>query len=65
MGPAGVDHPLTTWWALPVAPVLLESQVGYSDSETRQKISGEVVIPPTHSHMLQMQLVIILSREDC
>lgn len=36
-----------------VAPVLLGSQVGQSDTETRQKISGEVVIPPTHSHMLQ------------
>ena len=27
--------------------------MGYSDTKTRQKISGEVVIPPTHSHMLQ------------
>lgn len=26
---------------------------GYSDIETRQKTSGEVVIPPTHSHVLQ------------
>lgn len=27
--------------------------MGYSDIETRQKASGEVVIPPTHSHVLQ------------
>lgn len=33
--------------------MLLESQVGYSDIETRQEIRGEVVSPPTHSHMLQ------------
>lgn len=24
-----------------------------SDIETRQKTSGEVVVPPTHSHVLQ------------
>lgn len=28
--------------------------MGYSDIETGQKMSGEVVTPPTHSHMLQI-----------
>lgn len=53
MGPGGVDYPLHKGGASLVAFVLLESQVGYSDTETKQEISGEVVSPPTHSHMLQ------------
>lgn len=33
--------------------MLLESQLGYSDIETGQETSGEVVIPPTHFHVSQ------------